>query len=431
MPIFRYEAVDKTGKIVRGAMDAPSEQQVARNLVAMGYVPRGIYSTTGSSSKTASSQTTFSRTSGSVAASAIPSVGGVPVPVRSRVPISRLAVFFRQLATLVRAGVTPFQAFSDLASVTRDRRLRRAVSAIQTDLQAGRSLSSALAKFPELFPADIVALVWCGELSGKLDVALDQVASDLESEASDERTGRIGWILVKINLLFLILTLPAYNLSNLIRPVLGSSLGDMERARNLVPAFWQDVLRAVVYQCLPIVLIIIAVWIIWGWVKRIAIIRRLLDALLLWVPVWGKLHRYRAISRFFRSLEMLSEAAVNPGRAWEAASLTPGNSEVATRLRFAKRDSHVSVPMADLAGLAGVFEPEDLGMIAAGEKAGQLPATFARLAAVYAERAAAQKAAGRALSVSLMIASLIAMSGVAVIIMVKSYFGTMLEFMGS
>ncbi|MGQ9456464.1 MAG: type II secretion system F family protein [Armatimonadota bacterium] len=430
MPIFRYEAVDKTGKVVRGAMDASSEQQVARNLAAMGYVPRGIYST-GSSSGTAPSKTTFAKLSGSITASTIPSVGRVPVSVQPRVRASRLAVFFRQLATLVRAGITPFQAFSDLASVTRDRHLRRAVSVIQTDLQAGRSLSSALAGFPELFPADVVALVWCGELSGKLDVALDQVASDLEAEASDERTGRIGWILVKINLLFLILTLPAYNLSNLIRPVLDSSSAVGNEAQNLLYAFWQDVLRAVVYQCLPIVLIIIAAWIVWGWVKRIAMIRRLLDALLLWVPVWGKLHRYRAISRFFRSLEMLSEAAVNPGRAWEAASLTPRNSEVATRLRFAKRDSQVSVPMADLAGVSGVFEPEDLGMIAAGEKAGQLPATFARLAAVYAERAAAQKAAGRALSVSLMIASLIAMSGVLVIMMAKSYFGTMLEFMGS
>ncbi len=429
MPFYRYEAVDKTGKVVRGAMDAVDEQQVARRLTAMGYVARRIYApsstTAGGYSKSGSS------TQGVClpGTTSVPVVLGVPVSVKSRVSTNKLAAFFRQLAVLTRAGVPLFQAFSELYVVTRDRRLRGAIPVIQQDLQSGRSLSSALARFPGLFPAHVIAYVWCGELAGKLDVALHEIASDLESEASDSRYARLGWALFKINFIFLILTLPVYNISNLVAPVLGSLPEDAERARNLVQMFWEDVAHAIVHQYLPLAIAVLAAWLAWAHIKRIAVVRRILDGLLLRVPIWGKLHRYRSVSRFAKALDMLYEAGISPAKAWEAASLVSGNSEIAARLRFAKPERTIHSSVADLVTASGVLEPEEVAMIASAERAGQLPETLARLSITYSERASLQKSAGRAVSVSLLIASLIAMSGIALVIIVKSYFGTMLKFM--
>lgn len=429
MPLYRYEAVDKTGKVVRGAMDAADEQQVARRLAAMGYALRQIYgpnsTTAGGHGKPRASTQGIRRPD----TTSVPLVLGVPVSVKSRVPTNKLAAFFRQLAVLTRAGVPLFQAFSDLSTVTRDRRLRGAILVIQQDIQSGRSLSSALARFPGLFPTHVIASVWCGELAGKLDVALHEVASELESEASDSRYAKLGWALFKINFIFLILTLPVYNISNLVAPVLGSSSEDAERARNLVQMFWEDVAHAIVHQYLPLAIGVLTAWLAWAHIKRIAVVRRILDGLLLRVPIWGKLHRYRAVSRFAKALDMLYEAGISPAKAWEAASLVCGNSEIAARLRFAKPERAIHTSVADLVAASGVLEPEDVAMIASAERAGQLSETLARLSNTYSERASLQKSAGRALSISLLIASLIAMSGIALVIMVKSYFGTMLKFM--
>ncbi|MDH7602879.1 MAG: type II secretion system F family protein [Armatimonadota bacterium] len=428
MPLYRYEAVDKTGKVVRGAMDAANEQQVVRKLAAMGYSARQVYAPSAGASASRTSGPAVQAVHGR--SGAVPTVLGIPVSVKSKVPTNRLAAFFRQLAVLTRSGVPLFQAFSDLSSVTRDRRLRRAIVAIQQELQLGRYLSNALAKFPDLFPAHIVASVWCGELAGKLDVALDEVATDLESEASDELYARVGWTLFKINLIFLVLTLPAYNVTNLIAPLLGSSTEDVERSRDLVRMFWGDVAHAIVHQYLPAAIGLMLAWWAWGHIKRVAAVRRLLDSFLLRMPIWGKLHRYRAVSRFAKALDMLYEAGISPLRAWEAATLVPRNSEIAARLRLAMPERVSNRSIAELVAASNVLEPEEAAMIATAERAGQLSGTLARLSAMYAERASVQKTTARAVSVSLLIASLIAMSGIALIIMVKSYFGPMLKFMG-
>jgi type IV pilus assembly protein PilC len=431
MPLFRYEAVDGAGKLVRGAMNAASEQEVMRRLAARGYTVRALYPPNSPTKRGPSVNVSTGQvgTRGKSCASSV--VFGLPVSVKSKVPTAKLAMFFRQLATLFKSGIPPYQALSELANVTRERHLRWAIPAIQQDLQGGRSLSSALARFPDLFPTHVVATVWCGELSGRLDVAVDEVASDLESECSDERIGRLGWALFKVNLILLILTLPAYNVASLLRPILGTSVGDVEQSRDIIGTYLREVVHSVVHVYLPITIAIILSWMFWGHAKRVAIVRRLLDLLLVRVPIWGKLHRYRAAAKFLRALDMLYSAGVNPARAWEAASLTPRNSEVVAKLRFAGREISSFSRVSDLASVAGVLDPEDVAMITTAERAGQLPETFAQLATKYTERAATQKTVARTVATSLLISSLIAMSGVALVILVKSYSGSILQFIGT
>ena len=419
MALFRYEAIDKTGKVVRGVMNASDEQQVAQNLTAMGYAPRGVYAPSGTAS-----------TQSSAGMQAVTLASGLPVSIKSKVPISQLAMFFRQLVTLVRSGIPLYQSFVDLAPAMRDRRLRQAIPVMQQTLQSGQPLSSAMSAFPHLFPAHAIASVWCGELSGKLDIVLEEVASDFEAEAADTRIGRFGWALFKVNLIFLILSLPAYNMTNLVQPVLGDAPGDIEKANNLSGTFLRGILSDVVRKSIPIAAVVLAAWVIWGYIKRVPAVRRLIDGALLRVPIWGKLHRYRSASRFLHMLDMLYAAGVSPGRAWEAASITPRNSEIAEKLRLSRVEGAQTAGITELSAVSNVLEPEDVSLISAGERTGQLPATLSKLSSVYADRAAAQKPVCRLLSVSLMNAALIAMSGAAIIVVAKTYVGPMLDFMG-
>ena len=432
MGLFRYEAVDRTGKVVHGAMKAGDEQQVAQLLAQKGYALRAIHAGPGQraqpaqpkQAKTAHQQAVAPQTTGM---HSVTIASGVPVSIKSVVPASQLAVFFRQLATLVKSGIPLFQSLVDTLQHTRNRSLRHAVPQMQQTLQSGQSLSSAMAAFPNIFPAHAIASIWSGELAGKLDILLDEVATDFEQEASATRFGRIGWGLTKVSVILLILVIPLFNIRALLAPILeevpeGVGAGPLD-------AWLFNYKHMLLTRLLPIAVALIICFIAWGHIKRVPAVRRILDGMLLATPMWGKVHRYRSVSRFLHLMDELYAAGVNPSAAWSAASIAPRNSAIAEKLRIA-REASPTAGLAQLAASSGIFEPEDLALIATGEKTGQLPASFGKLSETYISRAALQNTAGRVTSVSILIASQLAIGGIAAAVMAWTYRGVAYTLMG-
>ncbi len=433
MGLYRYEAVDKTGRVLHGAMNASDEQVVSDKLAAMGYSVRAVFPAGGAPK--GSQMQPISATGGQPApapggrASGIARVtvgSGTPVSIKSLVPADRLSMFFRQLVTLVRSGIPLYQSFADLANATRDRRLRAAIPQMQQALQAS-GLSGAMAMFPDLFPAHTIACVWSGEISGKLDVILDELAADMERESSDTRYGKIGWGLTKGTLIGTIITLPLFNIGTLLAPVVGEVSGAGTPA-GYAASFLQVWLRQIMLICVPIALAVMASWFAWGWLKRIPSVRRALDGALLHVPVWGNLHRSRSIAKFLGMLDHLYSAGISPATAWDAACITPRNSAIAERLKSARMES-AAVSVADMAAMSGVFDQEDVGLLAAGEKAGQVPESLTRLAELYRDRADGARSVGRAWSISNLILFQIVVAGVVVIFLTKTYADVLMKMM--
>ena len=428
MGLFRYEAVDKAGKVVHGAMKAPDERQVAQVLAQKGYALRAIHSADGqqktTSSPAAAPQPAPAHRTGGM--SSVTVATGVPVSVKSIVPAATLGLFFRQLITLVKSGIPLYQSLHDVAATTQNRHLRHALPEIQRSLQSGQKLSGAMSAHPKIFPVHAVASVWTGELAGKLDIALEDVAVVFEQEASDTRHGRIGWGIAKANFLLFILLLWAANLQALIAPSWSKFLTQgAGSVQEVLAELFRTYLRMAVTRSLPIVIALIAGWIAWGAVKRIPTVRRLLDGILLKTPVWGKLHRERALSRFLRALDQTYSAGVSLPAAWDAACLTPTNSVVAERLKLARASCPPDAGVAEMIAASGLFEPDAVGLVASGEKAGQVPAALSNLSAAYADRSASQKPIGRMWSISLLTSSILALSGYIIIKMIRSYFDLM------
>lgn len=416
MALFRYEATDKTGRIVRGVMNARDEREVAQNLSAMGYTPSGVYGSGGPATATQSQPAAVPKT-----AQAAVSASGVPTSIRSKVPAQQLGRFFRQLVTLVRAGTPLYQSITGLAPAVRNRHLRRTIPSIQMELQSGRALSGAMAQFPQVFPTHAVASVWCGELSGRLDVILEEVASDFEREASETRVSRLGWVLTKIAIAVMVLTYPLNDVGKFLDPII-SGQGTMSTDWTVQLRYYLKLgLNEMLHKGLPVMLAILVVWFVWERVKRIPSVRRVLDGLLIHVPVWGKLHRYRSLARFTLLLEHLYSAGVNPSTAWDAASMSPRNNEIAARLRQARSKESPVAGIGQLVATAGVLEPEDAALITMGEKTGQVPTTLANLYNAYVNKADAQRSLGRVLSVSAFITSQLIIGGIAIIAQAMSY----------
>lgn len=411
MTLYRYEAVDRAGNVVHGAMDAPDEQAVSLRLTNMGYAAKGIIPAPGNRAAS------YNQPKSTPTA---PKAGGVPISVKSAIPIRSLSIFFRQLAISSRAGIPIFQSLTDTRMRTSNRKLTSAVDIMIDRTRSGNQLSSSMAEFPHLFPVWATSLVWAGELGGFREDALADVAAKLEAEAAETRYARLGWAIFKINLISLILTIPIANIGKMLGAMIASETQSFGGRMQLM---WDQVKTPFWHAAVPMCIMLCIWWEIWGILKRQPGIRAVLDSMLLQMPVWGTISRERSISRFLMTLEKLYQTGVPPKQCWDAASLTAYNSDIATRLKASGYILGQSNPLIDAFANSGVLPMEETGLIQAAERAGQIPETLAQMAVAHNTSADHTRTIGKMWSISLQISAMLLATGIVVIIMAKTYSG--------
>ncbi len=156
---FEYAVRDRTGKLVKGTLDADNQSQVVAKLRTMGFAPVSISEANAGMKKEIT----------------IPGFG-------NRVKLKDLAIMARQFATMISSGLSLLRALTILAEQTENKELGRVLGLARADVEAGQALSSALAKFPRVFPPLMVNMVRAGEVGGFLDQVLLQVADNFEAE---------------------------------------------------------------------------------------------------------------------------------------------------------------------------------------------------------------------------------------------------------
>jgi MSHA biogenesis protein MshG len=154
---FEYQAVSKLGEISRGSLAAADMTQVEEYLIAQGLKPITI------------------RPSGRARA-------GTSFGLRSRARYEELIMFTNALATMHRAGVPLLKALSIIKVGSADQRFTVATERIRGDVQAGKSLSAAMAEHEKVFSKVYLASVAAGEESGRLEDTLDELSAMLEKE---------------------------------------------------------------------------------------------------------------------------------------------------------------------------------------------------------------------------------------------------------
>ena len=167
MSFFRYEAVDSTGKVVLGTMDAPTEAHVSARLSQMGFRAQAV-----------APAASFSRTAAKAQHATVTVKSSRLGPARAR----DLALFFRQFAALVRSGITLFQAMEHLAPQTRQLALQQTAREMGETARSGGRISDVMGRYPRLYASHVVASVRAGELGGFLDIVLDEIALDYEQD---------------------------------------------------------------------------------------------------------------------------------------------------------------------------------------------------------------------------------------------------------
>src|SRR5215475_14473808 len=165
---FAYKVRDRGGKTVEGQIEADNAQLVVSKLRSMGYVPIEIQQTSG---KSLSKE--------------------IKIPGFSdRVKLKEVAVWSRQFATMINAGLSLLRALYILADQSENKALAEITNQVRIDVEKGSSLSAALAKHPKAFNRLFISMVKAGEIGGVLDSVLMRLADTIEKQVELRRKVR-------------------------------------------------------------------------------------------------------------------------------------------------------------------------------------------------------------------------------------------------
>ncbi len=356
---FAYKVRDHGGKIVEGTLEADSANLVVGKLRGMGYTPISVEEDSGSTLQTE-----------------------IRIPgLSNRVRLKDLAVFSRQFATMINAGLTLLKSLSILEEQTESKELAKVVREVRIDVEGGSSLSAALARRPKVFNRLYVAMVKSGETSGTLEQTLQRVAHTIEKQVELRRKvisamtypAMVGLFAFLITLAMLIFIVPQFE----------DMYADLE-----------GTLPAPTRLLLAVSAFVQQYWWVWllGTIAGIVGFRRWIktesgrkrwDTLKLRVPVFGPLARKIALARFSRTLAALTRSGVPILEALDIVAQTAGNWVIAT----AVRDAQVAVKGGDTLAHKlqdhEVFPPMVIQMISVGEETGALDEMLDKIAEFY------------------------------------------------
>jgi len=358
MPIYQYKARDRQGRLVEATVEAEDLRTAARLLR-----DRGLF----------------------VAEIKEPGRGlqaEVRLPVLERAPgLKDLAIFSRQLATMLGAGLTLLQSLAILERQTENKKFREILKEVRTDIEGGMAFSEALAKH-KLFSRLYVNLVRAGEISGGLDVILNRLASFLEKEL--ELRGKIRSAMTYPVIVFVFAVGVAYFLLTGIVPQFAQILTDLGSELPLLTRFLIAVSNFLRAATLPLLLLLLVLFFAYRWYYGTPQGRRVVDRIKLRLPVFGSLNRKTAVARFFRTLALLLSSGVNVLESLDITKGTAGNAVVEDILNGAKLRIQQGDPLnLSLAQHPFVFPPMVSSMVAIGEETGALDTMLSKIADFY------------------------------------------------
>ncbi|MGB7050727.1 MAG: type II secretion system F family protein, partial [Acidimicrobiales bacterium] len=165
---FDYKVRDRSGGLVEGQLDGDSMALVVKRLRDMGYMPISVTPKSNVNLKTEIKIPGFS----------------------DRVKLREVAVFTRQLSTMVDSGLSVVRSLGILAAQVENPTLAKVLVDVRLDLEHGSSLSAACAKHPKVFSTLYCTLIEAGEAGGNLDEVLVRLATTIENQATLNRTIR-------------------------------------------------------------------------------------------------------------------------------------------------------------------------------------------------------------------------------------------------
>jgi type IV pilus assembly protein PilC len=302
----------------------------------------------------------------------------------SRVGSKDIAVFSRQMATMLKSGVPLVTALQIIASGVKNPRMRNVVDKIRAEVESGSALYEALAEYPVYFDELYINLVKAGESAGVLDTILDDIAT--HKERIESIKGKIKKALyypaaviavaIIVSAILLIYVIPQFEG---IFQSFGADLPAFTRAIVDLSHFMQE---KGVYLLIAVIAVIVGIIMA---KKRLPTFAHFIDRTSLKIPIIGKILEQAAIARFCRTLAITFAAGVPLVDALAIVSGATGNKvydDAATKIR---EDVAVGHQLQLAMQQTNLFPAMVIQMAAIGEEAGSLDEMLVKVAEAYEE----------------------------------------------
>lgn len=357
---FVYRAVDpRAGSVVKGTIEAASETAVTNKLKAQGLTPLDV---------TLKSNTGLNRE--------------IKLPSATKhVSAKSLAVFARQMAGLINAGLPLMRTLSILIEQTDDKKLQPALIQVQADVESGSSLSAALARHPQTFPPLMLSIVKVGEAGGFLGGALTSIADNYKREA--ELQNKIRAAVTYPIIVLIIALIGVLVMVTFVVPIFESMFAGLGSDLPLPTQILVTISKNMwwILPVLALVVIIAVVW--WRANKNTEQMRRVVDPIKLKMPIFGKLATKIAVARFARNLSMMLNAGVPIIQALAIVGQASNNWKIEQAVRDIQESIRQGKSFAGPLAKAEVFPAMVPQMVSVGEESGTLVEMLASIADFY------------------------------------------------
>jgi type IV pilus assembly protein PilC len=359
MSTYVFKAIDLAGGKARGEVEAESKQAVSDQLKQRGLIVLDI------SDKHSSRE--------------------IEIAFLKRVKPTELAIFSRQLSTMISSGMSILRALYVLEEQTESKYLKETIVAVRKDVEAGLSLSDSMARHPKVFNPLFVAMTQAGEMGGVLEDALIRVANQLQKDAALRRQVKSAMVYPALVIFFAVAVMMA--LVAFLVPVFENvfkEFGGNLPAMTQVSVLLSEAVRGYWWALFGGTALIIVTFIKW---KKTTWGRKQWDHFRLHVPMKiGAIVQQIAVARWSRTLASLTAAGVPLLQALEITGRTGGNAAIEESMdgviASVKRGGTIAAPLAQ----APIFPAMVTHMVGVGEETGALDQMLDRVAEFYEEQ---------------------------------------------
>ncbi len=358
MPKFQYEAMDAGGQEVSGTIEAASEDAAVARLKDQGYRPFEVNE---------AAEGGFDLN--------IPFISGPPVNQEE------VALFTRQMATLLDAGLPLLRAVNIMKEQTENEDFKEILQEVSQDIKGGSSFSEALDRHPEVFEDLYVNMVKAGEVGGVMEAVLQRLAEF--SEKAQELKTKIKSATMYPAIMFCIAILVVVFLLIFVLPTFIDLFQEMGVDLPLPTRIVIGISNYLQTRWYVVLGMVIAGYYALKWYYGTDQGEYNIDKLKINIPIFGALFRKVATARFTRTLATLIRSGVPILQAIEIVQDTIGNRVVAETMddvydSISEGDT-ISEPLHE----AGIFAPMVTHMISVGEETGSLDEMLSRIADTY------------------------------------------------
>jgi type IV pilus assembly protein PilC len=359
MSTYVFKAIDLAGGKARGEVEADSKQAVSDQLKQRGLIVLDISDKHGSKE--------------------------IELKFLKRVKANDLAIFSRQLATMISSGMSILRSLYVLEEQTENKFLKETIVAVRKDVEAGLSLSDSMARHPKVFNPLFVAMTQAGEMGGVLEGSLLRVADQLQKDAALRRQIKSAMVYPTMVIIFAVAVMMAL-VAFLVPVFVGvfKQFGGELPKLTQVSVFLSEMVTGYWWLMFLVTFVVIVTFVRW---KQSTRGRKQWDHFRLRVPMKiGTIVQQVAVARWSRTLASLTSAGVPLLQALEITGRTGGNVAIEEAMEgvtnSVKRGGTIAAPLAQ----APIFPSMVTHMVGVGEETGALDSMLDRIAEFYEEQ---------------------------------------------